>query len=401
MARTALLALAVLAAGCGAPTPTGSPDRLDCDLARFVAPAVAAGPAAAGDFNQLVLSAGSELGVYGAGLLKGWGEAGAAAVPVARQQIHAITGVSAGALLASHAFLGRDAFLADTLPAIGLDQLLAPRWLSLLWANARFDDAGKNRNQREVVLTDELINAVAQDRSGRQLQIGVTDLNSGRFLAIDMLRLARELQPESRRNDCYRAVVGASTAIPVLMGPKFVDGLMLTDGAVRRPLFALRPPAGALAPGAQRRLLVLLHHDLATAPAQCQGDNAGGQGHTCNGLLAVAARSAELATDQAMKDALRAVQALARQPSPAGDGQALFDSHYATAAQAMAACAPTRRSACPRGQGGGDPLFCVPYMQCLTAQGVAAGRAMAGGNSPWQRFEALDLDGAPAPQRAK
>jgi hypothetical protein len=43
----------------------------------------------------------------------------------------------------------------------------------------------------------------------------------------------------------------------------------------------------------------------------------------------------------------------------------------------------------------------VPSLECVRAEGVAAGRAMAGGNSPWQRFEALDLDGAPAPQRAK
>ena len=170
------LLLGLVLAGCGSSRPTASPPVLDCGLERFVVADIFSGwhgfdrgqrsaaqgaAAAQRPLNVLALSAGGELGVFGAGFLRGWREAGAAAQPVDRGDIQIVTGVSAGALLATHAFLGKDVFLHEILPDIGRDALFSTRTLSLLWANALLDDAGKDKSQRDDVLQDEVISEVA------------------------------------------------------------------------------------------------------------------------------------------------------------------------------------------------------------------------------------------------
>ncbi|MFN7121294.1 MAG: patatin-like phospholipase family protein, partial [Hydrogenophaga sp.] len=325
MFRSAALCalLLVLLMGCGASRPSpDSDDHLACDLQRFVVSDVFGGLQAhqgaqaqraetPKEFNVLALSAGGELGVYGAGFLRGWREAGAAAHPVPLSRVHVVTAVSAGALLATHLFIGDEPFLHEVLPQIGQDDLFGKRYFSLLWSNAFLDDAGKDRNQRETVLTSRVIDAVAKQPPGRFLYVGVTDLDSGRFLQIDMTRLSREIEPVALRDRCYRAVIGASTAIPVLMSPKFVDNMMLSDGAVRQHVFLPVAPPQTMRPDVQRRLLVIVHSELLSAePTGCGAV----QGQTCNGWLPIALRTANLSASQGLQDSLRAVEQLARQP---------------------------------------------------------------------------------------
>ena len=54
------------------------------------------------EVNYLALSGGADDGAYGAGLLVGWSQAGM------RPTFDVVTGISAGALIAPFAFLGRD-----------------------------------------------------------------------------------------------------------------------------------------------------------------------------------------------------------------------------------------------------------------------------------------------------
>jgi len=402
--RHACAALIVLLiGGCGASRPDpGAKEHLACGLERFsvadvfgglqayqrVQTGVGAPPA---EFNVLALSAGGEFGVFGAGFVRGWREAGLAAWPVSSQNIQIVTAVSAGALLATHVFIGEESFLHEVLPKIGREQLFKGRRLSLLWANAFLDDEGKNRNQREIVLPERVIDAVAKVPPGRFLYVGVTDMDSGRFLQVDMARLARELQPRELRDNCYRAVIGASTAIPVLMAPKFVDSMMLSDGAVRHHLFNPVAPPESMDRSLRRRILAVIHGDLLPAePLRC----ADAPGRICNGLVPIALRTAALSADQGMQDSLRAVEQLARQPV-AESSEPMFDTFYVTARRAIAGCARVRATACTGGADARDAGYCVAYMRCLADQGRAEGLATAGNVSPWQSFGALV--GVPSP----
>lgn len=395
------IVVAIAITACGASRPTGPSDQLDCRLDRFVVDDVFAGIQAFtakqsptgntamtsdAQVNVLALSAGGELGVFGAGFLRGWQSVGESAHPVSRNRIHVVTGVSAGALLASHAYLGDDRFLYEVLPSIGFRDLFASRSLSLLWSNSILDDSGKNENQAKVVLTDEVIDAVAGSDQGRFLYIGVVDVDSGRFLQIDMVRLAREISPVRLRNACYRAVVGASTAIPVLMGPKFVDGRMLADGAIRHHLFAPFRPEKTWADGVRGRLFVVVNQDISKVETvACDGR----PGETCNGLLPIAKRVATLATDQALKDSLRSVESLARHVPPGGPGRYL-DTFYVAATTGVNACIKSKAE-CETGTAGNSGGYCSSYMKCIAGAGLAAGQATASDQSPWRSFNDLGI----------
>src|SRR5512136_2090334 len=120
--RPFVVALLVVLTGCGAMRPTQPPAALTCNLTNYEAKdiyeqwrtyrATMSRPRALQDqrpsFNVLSLSAGGEFGAYGAGFLVGWDSAGSQAVPGPRRDIQVVTGVSTGAILATHVFLGLD-----------------------------------------------------------------------------------------------------------------------------------------------------------------------------------------------------------------------------------------------------------------------------------------------------
>ena len=76
--------------------------------------------------NILEISGGGQYGAFGAGFLKGWRESGT------RPEFDIVTGVSAGALMATHAFLGTpadDELLADIFTRVGKDDIYHPKLL--------------------------------------------------------------------------------------------------------------------------------------------------------------------------------------------------------------------------------------------------------------------------------
>jgi predicted acylesterase/phospholipase RssA len=373
--------------GCGSARPHHPPEALTCGLQAFVVQDVygelrrlrelklslAGEPAA---FNVLALSAGGEFGAYGAAFLRGWGSVGAAARPGPRADIRVVTGVSTGAIMATHAFLGEDQALEQLYRGLSGSRIYQERsTLSLLWASSIFDAAGKER-LIEDNLTHEVIDRVAQAPEGRALYVGVVDLDSGGFLRIDMVKLAREA-PASVRDDCYRAVISASSAIPIAFPPRFVDKLMLVDGGARRHLFITEVPDGQAGEEGPRRLFSLVHGDLDV-----------GCTTTKNGVLQIALRTSELMTDQSMKDSLRLQEALASAPTAQGP---LFETYYASAAAAARACAPKQAECAGTGGLAGEDMFCQPFMNCLADQGYEDGRAYAGGSRPWLTFADLHL----------
>jgi predicted acylesterase/phospholipase RssA len=88
--------------------------------------------------NLLALSGGADDGAFGAGLLVGWSEQGS------RPEFDLVTGISAGALIAPFAFLGRDhdRELAGLFTSYSADQIYQANILSgLFGGNALADSA--------------------------------------------------------------------------------------------------------------------------------------------------------------------------------------------------------------------------------------------------------------------
>lgn len=386
-------------AACTSPRPASPPQALDCNLNEFIVEDAFSGwqlfkanqLQAQGladtqpSFNMLVLSAGGEYGAYGAGFLQGWASLGASAKPSPRSDIQVVTGVSTGAILSTHAFLGKDAEIEALYRNTSGSKIYKSRSvLGLLTANSLLDASGKEQ-LIDSALTPELIDLVASAPPGRFLYLGVVDLDSGRFLRIDMVKLARSL-PKPRRDACYRGIVSASAAIPIAFPPRFIDGRMLTDGGARRHLFLTEIPADALKPGVTRRMFSFVHGDLDVGCAV-----------TGNGLLPITARALELFSDQSFKDSLALSAAKASGPASATNPERLFQtSLYAAADRAAVSCIAELTKCKPTSATLSEDLFCQPYMRCLADQGKVDGAASAGDVKRWRTVESLNLSSVPS-----
>ena len=400
MARVlAAVFLPALVASCGSMRPSGPPDAHDCGLSQFE---VASPFSAWGEyrralirtqglsdpnpsFNVLALSAGGEYGAYGAGFLSGWSSVGDAAKPSPRRDIQVVTGVSTGAILATHAFVGMDSEIEAIYRSLSGPVLYKPRsTFALLIANSLLDASGKEALIAKH-LERKLINAVAAAPAGRFLYLGVVDMDTGRFLQIDMLKLARTIKPLERRDDCYRAVVNASSAIPIAFPPVFVDARMLADGGARRHLFVTDLPPEAALPTVERRLFSLIH---GTLDVSCQ--------QTENGVLQIAGRTLELFSDQTFKDSIRLADNLAKAPVAPNDPKSRFQTFYAAAAEASQLCRSTLTQCPPTSGLLGEDLFCKPFMNCLADRGKDDGKAVGEGLKRWLQIGDLNLSSVPA-----
>jgi len=333
----------------------------------------------------LALSAGGEFGAYGAAFLAGWGSVGRQAIPSFREDIQVVTGVSTGAILASHAFLTEDQAIENAYRQISGAKIYRDRQLlDYIWANSLLDTAGKDALIKER-LPSSLIQRVAQVE-GRFLYIGVVDLDSGRFLRVDMVALAKGIKPPSLRDACYRAVIGASSAIPIAFAPKFIDGMMLVDGGARRHLFLTELTDEAKKPEVVRRLYSFVHGDLDVGCTE-----------TKNGVLPIAARTAALFTDQGFKDSIRLVHQLATEPvstSSAGTPMPLFQTFYAAAADAARTCTSQRATCTTTGEALGEDQFCNAFINCLADEGRKDGVKFAT-TGKWLAFSDLNLSSQP------
>lgn len=402
--RLALLfCLTLIMSACGSARPRNAPQALQCGLVRFEVTDTfeqlkqyrasqlhlfgLSDPNPS--YNVLVLSAGGEYGAYGAGFLNGWRSIGDEALPGPREDIQIVTGVSTGAILATHAFLNEDATAEGEYRRLSGSRIFRKRlFFEYLWANSLLDTKGKDALIRAII-HDGVVEQVA-NQEGRFLHVGVVDMDSGRFMRIDMTKLAKTLPP-ALRGECYRAVIGASSAIPIAFAPTFVDGMMLVDGGARRHMFITEPPAQAKQPGIARRIYLLLHSDL---DAGCVT--------TRNGVLDIASRTADLTTDQGFKDSIMHTRELAMTPISAGplEGSPLFDVRYASAAAAAVACAP-ERDACRKSGGSlAEDGFCMPFMNCLADKGKEDGATYARAGT-WLQFDPGSLSSKPACMAAR
>ena len=194
----------------------------------------------------LALSGGGAEGAYGAGFLKGWSQTGN------RPRFDMVTGTSVGSLMAPFAFLGPD--YDDVLESF-FTSGLAQDLLKIDGVNVIFGaGAFKSEPLKELIAkyaTPELIDAVAvEHRKGRMLMIATTNLDAQRTTIWNMGAIAASNSPN--RVTLFRTVLAASTSIPGVFAPTFIDveadggqySEMHVDGGVTSNVLAV--PEGIL-----------------------------------------------------------------------------------------------------------------------------------------------------------
>lgn len=207
--------------------------------------------------NLLFLSGGSQKGAFGAGFLKGWSER-----PGGLPKFDLVTGVSAGAILASAAFIGDGDGAAQRFSSINRESdVLTP--FAKRGANGEIAKSSYPGIARHGAAADlapmraSLVQYLTSPRpgssvpriaevreeamKGRHLYVGAVDLDSGQFVAFDLSGYLRS-QPVITRKvvDCYADAVLASSSVPLAALPVFIDGRIYVDGGARNGMFGMQ-----------------------------------------------------------------------------------------------------------------------------------------------------------------
>ena len=181
--------------------------------------------------NQLSLSGGGQNGAFGAGFLIGWRESGQ------RPQFDEVGGVSTGALLATHAFLGTpadDAVLEKMYTTITKDDIYRDYGildLALGRAHSLKDTAPFRALIAKYFTAETLERVAAAYDDNRFLWIGTTNIDYDQTWIWDMGRIAKD-----GRLELYRNVLLASASFPIVFPPVEIDGHLFVDGAARSNL---------------------------------------------------------------------------------------------------------------------------------------------------------------------
>ena len=142
--------------------------------------------------SLLAISGGSEAGAFAAGILAGWTAHGN------RPEFRVVTGISTGALIAPFAFLGRqyDHALRSAFTSVRSEDIFHRRNMLVGLASDGMADSGPLTRLVAKYVTPEMLVAVAEEYAkGRVLEIGTTDLDSGRPVTWNMGAIASSDAP--------------------------------------------------------------------------------------------------------------------------------------------------------------------------------------------------------------
>jgi predicted acylesterase/phospholipase RssA len=228
--------------------------------------------------SVLAISGGGPNAAWSAGYLKGW---------IDKPKFDIVTGVSAGAITASHAFIGEiDCKEVEDL-LVNLKQSdfvdMRPVVFMAFSNSASSNDRLKGLVSR--IITNDVIDKVAKDADRRKLFVGTSDYDYGVFRIWDMTEIASK-----QEYDRYRSIILASASIPVVFPPVFIEEPSTTgnshsmnfDGAVMNQVFVPQ-----ILPLDCHKMIYVLHNGV-TQPSSKQ--------QTLNSIKSVALRSAFLMT---------------------------------------------------------------------------------------------------------
>lgn len=186
--------------------------------------------------NVLALSGGGQNGAFGAGFLKGWRKAGT------RPEFDIVTGVSTGALLSTHAFLGTpadDVVLEEIFTHVQQSDIYRERWiLSLFFGANSFYDTAPLQRLLDKYITEEVLNRVAAAYDdNRRLLVGTTNLDYHQTWVWNLTLIAKENRPGAL--ELFKKVLLASASPPIAFPQVEIDGYLFSDGGVRQNLVAV------------------------------------------------------------------------------------------------------------------------------------------------------------------
>ena len=181
--------------------------------------------------NILQISGGGQFGAFGAGFLKGWRETGE------RPEFDIVTGVSTGALLATHAFLGTpadDEVLEEIFTTISASDVYKSKgMLGLLFGANSLYDTSPLKGLLDKYITEEVLQRVAAAHDeGRRVIVGTTNLDYNQTWVWNMGLIAE--QGDAEALELYKKVLLASAAPPIAFPPVEIDGYLFADGGVRQ-----------------------------------------------------------------------------------------------------------------------------------------------------------------------
>lgn len=204
--------------------------------------------------NVLTLSGGGQYAAYNAGLLAGWTAAGN------RPKFDVVTGISSGAIVAIHAFLGPqyDDNLRRFFTTTRKNDLFVLRPVVELLRNGSLASSKRLEELIEAEVNDcFLFDLREAHKEGRRLYIGTMNAGTRRLVIWDLGAVACSGRPDA--DQLVRKVLLASIAYPGLLPPVefdvVVDGERYTEqhvdgGAVSQAFLRLGPGAEAPAEGA-------------------------------------------------------------------------------------------------------------------------------------------------------
>ena len=192
--------------------------------------------------NMLALSGGGDDGAFGAGLMVGWSAHGD------RPSFDLVTGVSAGALIAPFAFLGKDydRQLTEVFTRYGGEGIYQADLLGGLLGGPAIASNGPLKDLIAKYVDAEMLRKIAAARGqGRFLLIGTTNIDAQRPVFWDMGKIAASGRPDAI--ELFRSVLLASASIPGVFPPVRIrvsangrryDELHVDGGTTREVFFS-------------------------------------------------------------------------------------------------------------------------------------------------------------------
>jgi predicted acylesterase/phospholipase RssA len=175
--------------------------------------------------NILVISSGGDYGAFGAGFLKGWRKV-PPQHPLAKPEFDAVTGVSAGTLIAPFAFLGDDLSIDRVVHVFRNPQTdwVRERLLYFLPDNISFDDIpGLEREVRKSVNMEMVRRIVEAGAGGRVLAVNTTNVDQGTSHVFNLVTEAQRAVA-SEQLERFHNIMLASAGIPGAFPFRMIDG---------------------------------------------------------------------------------------------------------------------------------------------------------------------------------
>ena len=355
-------------------------------------------------YSVLAITAGGQVGAYGAGVLAGWKYSNAGRGP----EFDIVTGISTGAILAPLVFIGDDAAAKLFYTNLAENDIYRTRSaFDLLTSNSLLDATPLQNRLREIITNDVVARIAAEGAKGRILAIQAVDLDLGDPVIFDLTAIAaqksRPCGETVSPRDCIIAAIMASSAIPIGFSPVFINGEMFVDGSVRNYVFTLQlinsvlhhPQEAAQKATAGREFLLSLagtsEPDSYSLDLTMVANTDFEYGISCtgNGILQIAGRSSGIVANEVAEGSFfRSLTEIQSQPGN--------KAKFTFADPAMTGCQLPQIVS-----GGGVDAFNPQYMQCLYRQGCL----MAFRGDPIWHFNPQDLPSptvrppGPAPAR--